>query len=517
MKNYYEVKLKGKGPKSLRMYCILIFDIILSTIASLAAVLMVRWLSDPFGSLKHYVYIWTLWGCICSIPAFLATGSYRISLLHSSYRSIGRLMCSSAIKAILLGVLLLTGLLRLSAMQVEIMILLVDLALTILQLVFVRVVIISVNDVIQSSPESKIDSNFILVYGTSDKSVAMVPRFKSSSHYNVCGFISPDRKVAGLKFQSVLAYSFETIDDVLALKRRLGVDGILFARTSDFEEERTRLVQYCLKLGIHVIMSPAVAELDGLIQNPPSKRAVATISASAHEVMEPVIAATAAAKEVAKAARDGGEWVSEEERDYIPDGMTALERGVKRLFSIIISTGCLIVFSPLFLIIAIAIKREDGGPVFYKQERIGRFGRPFQIYKFRSMRTDAESSGPALYAGDDDPRLTKVGHFIRSHHLDELPQLLNVFRGEMAFVGPRPERKYFIDQILERDPRYRYLYQIRPGVTSYATYYNGYTDTIEKMLRRLRYDLYYLKHRSWWFDIKVLWMTFRSIVGGKKF
>ena len=108
--------------------------------------------------------------------------------------------------------------------------------------------------------------------------------------------------------------------------------------------------------------------------------------------------------------------------------------------------------------------------------------------------------GPALYKGGKDKRLTKGVSFLREHHLDELPQLWNVFCGQMAFIGPRPERKYFIDQIMEHDARYVFLYQIRPGVTSYATLYNGYTDTMDKMLRRLRYDLFYLQHRSWWFD-----------------
>ncbi|MBP5334437.1 MAG: sugar transferase, partial [Bacteroidales bacterium] len=165
----------------------------------------------------------------------------------------------------------------------------------------------------------------------------------------------------------------------------------------------------------------------------------------------------------------------------------------------------------------IAVKVEDGGPAIYKQERIGRFGRPFKILKFRSMRVDAEAAGPALFSGDKDERLTKVGRFLRAHHLDELPQLWNVFMGDMAFVGPRPERKFYIDQISKVDPRYFYLYQIRPGVTSYATLRNGYTDSMEKMLTRLEYDLYYLKHRSWWFDIRILGMTFLSIVFGKKF
>lgn len=203
--------------------------------------------------------------------------------------------------------------------------------------------------------------------------------------------------------------------------------------------------------------------------------------------------------------------------EFIPDGMNSFERNVKRVGDCIIASILMMLFSPLFLVCYIAVKREDGGPVIFKQERIGRFGRPFYIYKFRSMRLDAEKKGPALYAGGKDKRLTKIGKFLREHHLDELPQLWNVFCGDMSFIGPRPERKFYIDKIMERDPRYRFLYQIRPGVTSYVTLYNGYTDTIEKMLRRLRYDLFYLQHRSWWLDFKILIKTFINIVFGKKF
>lgn len=202
---------------------------------------------------------------------------------------------------------------------------------------------------------------------------------------------------------------------------------------------------------------------------------------------------------------------------FIEDGMNEVERNIKRITDFVIAAVSLVVFSPLFLICYIAVRREDGGPAIFKQERLGRFGRPFYIYKFRSMRVDAEKDGPALYQHERDDRMTKVGKFLREHHLDELPQLYNVLIGDMAFIGPRPERKYYIDQIMERDPRYRYLYQIRPGVTSYATLYNGYTDTMEKMLRRLELDLYYLEHRSWWFDIKILVKTFINIVFGKKF
>lgn len=204
---------------------------------------------------------------------------------------------------------------------------------------------------------------------------------------------------------------------------------------------------------------------------------------------------------------------------FIPDGMSSFARNSKRIFDFMVATVTLIVFSPLMLICYIAIKLDDGGPAIYAQERVGRFGRTFKIYKFRSMRLDAEKMGPQLSAqqGHGDARLTKVGRFLRAHHLDELPQLWNVFCGDMAFIGPRPERQFFINQILEYDNRYTYLYQIRPGVTSYATLYNGYTDTIEKMLKRLEYDLYYLQNRSWWFDIKILWCTFWKIVTGKNF
>ena len=200
------------------------------------------------------------------------------------------------------------------------------------------------------------------------------------------------------------------------------------------------------------------------------------------------------------------------------DAMSRFEHAIKRGIDVVGSGLLMLIFSPVAALCALAIKLEDGGPAIYRQERLGRGGKPFSIYKFRSMRTDAEAAGaPALYSGEDDPRLTKVGKFLRQHHLDELPQLWNVFRGDMSFIGYRPERQFYIDQIMEVNPRYRYLFQIRPGVTSYATLYNGYTDTLDKMLTRLDLDLYYLRNHSLWFDARLLALTFFRIVGGKKF
>lgn len=201
----------------------------------------------------------------------------------------------------------------------------------------------------------------------------------------------------------------------------------------------------------------------------------------------------------------------------IKDGMNAVERAIKRLFDLSCSFFGLVVLSPIFLIVYISLRLQNDGSVIFKQERIGYKGKPFNIYKFRTMRTDSESAGVPLLAAKGDERLTKVGKFLREHHLDELPQLFNVFVGDMSFVGPRPERQYFIDKIKEVNPDYDYLFLVRPGVTSMATIYNGYTDTLEKMLTRLDMDLEYLQKRSLWLDLKIIVTTVLNIVVGKKF
>ncbi len=201
----------------------------------------------------------------------------------------------------------------------------------------------------------------------------------------------------------------------------------------------------------------------------------------------------------------------------IKDGMNLFERAIKRFFDIFCSFIGLVVLSPVFLIVYISLRLQNDGSVIFKQERIGYKGKPFNIYKFRTMRTDSESNGKPQLAVKGDERLTKVGKFLREHHLDELPQLFNVFIGDMSFVGPRPERQYFIDKIRKVNPNYDYLYLIRPGLTSMATLYNGYTDTFEKMLKRLEMDLEYLQKRSLWLDIKLIFTTFLYIVNGKKF
>ena len=201
----------------------------------------------------------------------------------------------------------------------------------------------------------------------------------------------------------------------------------------------------------------------------------------------------------------------------IRDGMNMFERIVKRVFDFTCSLLALIILSPVFLVVAIMLLWQGDGSVFFKQERIGYKGKTFNILKFRTMRADSESDGEPQLAKTNDERLTRIGKFLREHHLDELPQLVNVLKGEMSFVGPRPERRYFIEKIRLENPNYDYLYMIRPGLTSMATLHNGYTDTMEKMLKRLEMDLEYLQKRSLWLDLKLIFTTFVYIVNGKKF
>ena len=199
------------------------------------------------------------------------------------------------------------------------------------------------------------------------------------------------------------------------------------------------------------------------------------------------------------------------------DAMGKVQRCIKRGFDLVAAFTGIVVCSPIFLIISLLITYQGNGPVLFRQIRIGYKGRPFAIFKFRTMSSVVEEEGPQLVAGCDETNSTRLEQFLRGHHLDELPQLWNVLRGDMSFVGPRPERKFFIDKIMEQTDRYRLIYLMRPGLTSEATLYNGYTDTMEKMLRRMEMDIHYLEHRTLRLDLNIILKTILNIATGKKF
>jgi lipopolysaccharide/colanic/teichoic acid biosynthesis glycosyltransferase len=187
---------------------------------------------------------------------------------------------------------------------------------------------------------------------------------------------------------------------------------------------------------------------------------------------------------------------------------------LKRCFDIIFSLMVMISGLPVFLILYLITKFSSTGPAFFKQERLGKMGKPFMIYKFRSMHVDAEKYGPRL-SSENDPRITKWGRIIRSTRLDELPQFWNVLRGDMALVGPRPERHYFAKKIIERDPNYNKLSQLKPGLTSIGQVEFGYAENVDQMCIRLQYDLSYLDDMSFNSDLRIILQTVRVMVQKK--
>jgi exopolysaccharide biosynthesis polyprenyl glycosylphosphotransferase len=193
--------------------------------------------------------------------------------------------------------------------------------------------------------------------------------------------------------------------------------------------------------------------------------------------------------------------------------MPGWQQNMKRLLDVLLSVIAIIMFLPVFIVLAIIIKTTSKGPIIYRQERIGRYGKPFYIYKLRSMVDGAENGSPAL-SSENDSRITPIGRFLRKTHLDEIPQFFNVITGSMSLVGPRPEREYYIKQIIKRAPHYTHLHKLRPGITSWGQVKCGYASNIDEMLERLTYDMMYLKNISLYIDFKIMIYTIMVSVKG---
>ncbi len=195
-------------------------------------------------------------------------------------------------------------------------------------------------------------------------------------------------------------------------------------------------------------------------------------------------------------------------------GSRSLYDRIRCIADPLLSVIILIVLSPLIVIVAAVIKISGRGPVIYTQDRVGKYGKPFLIYKFRSMKYNSEHGRPLL-SGSDKERVTNFGRFLRRYRIDEIPNFINVIKGDLRIVGPRPERQFFIDRILLTEPGYIELQKVKPGITSWGQVKFGYASNVEEMVERARYDLFYLKHRSMWFDLKILIYTIGVIVKGK--
>jgi lipopolysaccharide/colanic/teichoic acid biosynthesis glycosyltransferase len=187
---------------------------------------------------------------------------------------------------------------------------------------------------------------------------------------------------------------------------------------------------------------------------------------------------------------------------------------LKFIFDYLVTILCLILLLPVIMILAISIKLTGDGPVIYTQKRIGRHGKTFVIYKFRTMNSENDE-GRILLSDRNDKRITRLGRFMRKHKFDEIPNFINVLKGEMSIIGPRPEQQFFIDQILAIDPRYKFLQLIKPGITSWGQVKYGYASNVEEMIKRMEYDLFYLDNRSIGFDMKITMCTLGIIFKGK--
>jgi exopolysaccharide biosynthesis polyprenyl glycosylphosphotransferase len=267
-----------------------------------------------------------------------------------------------------------------------------------------------------------------------------------------------------------------------------------------------------------------VNEIDKIIKEHEIEEVIIAIESSEHEFLKKIISDLDGLKVVIKVIPDTYDLLTGMVKmnsifgapliEISHDIMPQWQQTSKRLFDIVVSLLVLILFSPFYLITALIVITTSKGPAIYSHERIGLNGKPFKIYKFRSMYVDAEKNGPAL-SSKEDCRITPFGRFMRKVRLDEMPQFYNALIGEMSIVGPRPERQFFINQIVKQAPHYKHLHKVKPGITSWGQVKYGYAENVEQMIERLRYDLLYIENMSLMVDLKILIYTVLIVVQGR--
>lgn len=338
----------------------------------------------------------------------------------------------------------------------------------------VRMIILSANARRVQRGDYVIDTVVIGVGSDNESRLKKIQKSANRSGIKLKAIIDINNLTNG---DSVLGLPVYRGYDVLEICRRLKAQAVVILPTSKGLAQSTELIEKLYRLGTPLFVTP---DLHGMLGLRPRTTQVAA---------EPIIDITNA--HISPAALN-----------------------FKRLGDVIVSALSLIVISPFMAAIALAVKYDSPGPVFYRQERIGLHKKPFYIYKFRTMRTDAEKDGPAL-SRTDDPRITRLGHFLRKYRIDELPQFWNILIGDMSLVGPRPEREYYIRQLIERHPAYSLIHQVRPGLTSWGMVKYGYASNLDQMIERLEYDLLYIENVSFGVDLKIIFYTVRTVVTGK--
>ena len=267
-----------------------------------------------------------------------------------------------------------------------------------------------------------------------------------------------------------------------------------------------------------------LAELENIIDSHGIEEVVVAVDSSEHHLLENILTRLSYRPVVIKVLPDMYDIISGSVKtsnvyDAVlihihPDLMPDWQRVVKRTIDIVVSLLALLILSPVFLFIALRVKLSSAGPIIYSQKRTGLYGREFFIFKFRSMYLNAEDKGPSL-SSKTDPRITPWGRFMRKWRLDELPQFVNILKGDMSLVGPRPERKHFIDIISQTHPHYKYLHKVKPGLTSWGMVQYGYAENVDQMLERMKYDLLYIDNCSLALDLKIMLYTLMVLFQGR--
>lgn len=313
-----------------------------------------------------------------------------------------------------------------------------------------------------------------LIIGTGKKAAKMAQDIeKNAEEYTLKGFVHVDHQPTDVPRESIVGY----INGIGEIISKYDIKDVIISLDNTDEQQLFRLINALYSYDVEIRFTPRLYE----ILTGGSRIKMLGVS--------PLVTITTL---------------------NMPDWQFS----VKRYFDIVSALVLLVLVSPLMVYFMIRIKADSPGPVFYFQERIGYLGKPFKIIKFRTMYDGSENGTPRLSSADDE-RITPLGRILRKYRFDELPQLWNILKGDMSVVGPRPERKFYIDQIIEQAPYYCLLYKIRPGLTSWGPIRIGYSDTIEKMIERLNYDIIYLDNMSLMTDFKILAQTVEIIFKGK--
>lgn len=312
----------------------------------------------------------------------------------------------------------------------------------------------------------------VLIVGAGEKAVRIAHDLYRLG-YDICGFVSEDERIPVKADRNQV---LGTVEDIPVLMEKENVDEIVLA-----VESKNNKMLLGIFYSLYRYKRPIKVLADRF--NMLSKIQLRTIR--------------------------GIPLVDVTDNNFSPAG-----QNIKFFLDKVSSAVALLLLSPLFVYIAWRVKRDSPGPVFFRQERIGYLGQPFWMYKFRTMYVNAEENGPSL-SSEDDPRVTPFGRVMRKYRLDELPQFWNVLKGDMSLVGPRPERKYFIDEIVKTAPYYYLLHNVRPGITSLGMVKYGYAASVDKMVERMEYDILYYENMSLTLDLTILIYTVKTVVTGK--